>query len=83
MWMMGSSLNPSSVAAREMDMVLKSEVTAHAAYDPMSKPSYHGVPVPGRKKVWKSPKISSLICSFDKFELAEIVILNNESRKHS
>ena len=52
MWMMGTSLNSSSSAAREMDMVLKSEIAAHAAYDPNSRSnSLHGVSVPGKKKV--------------------------------
>ena len=48
---MGATLNSSSSAAREMDMVLKSEIAAHAAYDPNSRSSFHGVPVPGKKKV--------------------------------
>ena len=51
MWMMGATLNSSSSAAREMDMVLKSEIAAHAAYDPNSRSTFHGVPVPGKKKV--------------------------------
>ena len=54
MWMMGSTLNPSSAAAREMDMVLKSEIASHAAYDPAAKHSYQGLPVPGRKQVRKN-----------------------------
>ena len=49
--MMGTSLNTSSSAAREMDMVLKSEISAHSAYDPATKPGNHGVPVPGKKQV--------------------------------
>ena len=49
--MMGTSLNNSSSAAREMDMVLKSEISAHSAYDPATKPGHHGVPVPGKKQV--------------------------------
>ena len=49
MWMMGASLNSSSAAAKEMDMVLKSEIASHSAYS--EKPSYHGVPLPGKKKV--------------------------------
>ena len=51
MWMMGATLNSTSSAAREMDMVLKSEIAAHAAYDPNNRSSLHGVPVPGKKKV--------------------------------
>ena len=51
LWMMGTSLNTSSSAAREMDMVLKSEISAHSAYDPATKPGNHGVPVPGKKQV--------------------------------
>ena len=51
LWMMGTSLNNSSSAAREMDMVLKSEISAHSAYDPATKPGHHGVPVPGKKQV--------------------------------
>ena len=50
MWMMGATLNASSAAAKEMDLVLKSEIAAHSAYDCSSKPSYHGVPLPGNKK---------------------------------
>ena len=49
MWMMGASLNSSSTAAKEMDMVLKSEIASHSAYS--EKSSYHGVPLPGKKKV--------------------------------
>merc|ERR1719357_1640622 len=33
-----------------MDMVLKSEISAHSAYDPATKPGHHGVPVPGKKQ---------------------------------
>ena len=51
LWMMGTSLNSSSSAAREMDMVLKSEISSHSAYDPATKPGNHGVPVPGKKQV--------------------------------
>ena len=54
LWMMGTSLNNSSSAAREMDMVLKSEISAHSAYDPATKPGHHGVPVPGKKQVKNS-----------------------------
>ena len=54
LWMMGTSLNNSSSAAREMDMVLKSEISAHSAYDPATKPGHHGVPVPGKKQVRNS-----------------------------
>lgn len=50
MWMMGATLNNSSSAAREMDMVLKSEISSHSAYDPASKSPLHGVPVPGKKQ---------------------------------
>ena len=57
MWMMGATLNSSSAAAKEMDMVLKSEIAAHSAYDPNTRPTYHGVPLPGRKQV----------CIFDAF----------------
>ena len=60
--MMGATLNSSSAAAKEMDMVLKSEIAAHSAYDPNARPTYHGVPLPGRKQVciskhltWNSP----------------------------
>ena len=51
MWMRGATLNSSSAAAKEMDMVLKSEIAAHSAYDPNTRPTYHGVPLPGRKQV--------------------------------
>ena len=51
MWMMGSALNSASSAAREMDMVLKSEIAAHSAYDSNTKPNLTGVPLPGRKQV--------------------------------
>lgn len=50
MWMMGTTLNTASAAAREMDSVLKSEVAAHSAYDPSKRASYHGVPLPGAKR---------------------------------
>ena len=50
MWMMGATLNTtSSAAAKEMDMVLKSEIATHAAYE--TRPSYHGCPLPGKKQV--------------------------------
>ena len=50
MWMMGATLNTSSsAAAKEMDLVLKSEIATHSAYE--TRPSYHGVPLPGKKQV--------------------------------
>merc|ERR1712020_804797 len=52
MWMMGATLNTtSSAAAKEMDLVLKSEIATHSAYE--TRPSYHGVPLPGKKQVCK------------------------------
>ena len=50
MWMMGATLNTSSsAAAKEMDLVMKSEIATHSAYE--TRPSYHGVPLPGKKQV--------------------------------
>ncbi len=51
MWMMGTTLNTSSAAAREMDMVLKSEISAHSVYDSGTHSVHQGVPVPGKKQV--------------------------------
>lgn len=59
MWMMGSTLNSTSAAAREMDMVLKSEIASHSAYDSTAKPTYHGVPIPGGKKQRSSSSTAS------------------------
>ena len=56
--MMGATLNSSSAAAKEMDMVLKSEIAAHSAYDPNARPTYHGVPLPGRKQVCISKQLN-------------------------
>ena len=79
MWMMGSTLNLSSSAAREMDMVLKSEIASHAAYDPAAKHSYQGLPVPGRKQVCKVFGFFSDFFPLLKSVFAEIFILHNES----
>ena len=55
---MGASLNSSSAAAKEMDMVLKSEIASHSAYS--EKPSYHGVPLPGKKKVYDLSRVINI-----------------------
>ncbi len=49
-WMMGATLNPSSSVAKEMDACLKDEIRTHAAYDPVSRNSYHLPPLPRTKK---------------------------------
>jgi len=50
--MLGTSLNPNSAMAKEMNQALEDEIKVHsAAYDASKDKQYLGVPFPGRPKV--------------------------------
>ena len=47
---MGATLNPNSLMAEEMNMVLKDDIERHSVYDTSMQHTYHGVPLPGGKR---------------------------------
>jgi hypothetical protein len=58
-WMMGATINPSSIMAKEMSIALDNETKTHAPFDAKNQKDYVGVPFPRRRRVsqYKQNKI--------------------------